>query len=69
MGAGAKELRRSSRMKTKQDDNGYAGSETPAEKRKRVWAAGWSQLKADSVEREVGLEEAQLRRGPAWGFC
>ena len=35
-GAGAKELRRSSRVQAKQDDDGYAGSETPAEKRRRV---------------------------------
>ena len=34
-GAEAKELRRSSRMQAKKDDNGYAGSETPAETRKR----------------------------------
>ena len=38
-GAEAKELRRSSRMQAKKDDNGYAGSETPAETRKRLRGA------------------------------
>ena len=35
-GAEAKELRRSTRVKSKHDEDGYAGSETPAEKQKRV---------------------------------